>query len=101
MLLMDVKSTFDHIRRSGLMKNMDALEAGGDLVRWTASFILERKVSSMVDGHQCEAIEVETAVPQGLPVIPILFAISQRVIFQNMEKELEGCKAQSPADNFQ
>lgn len=51
MLLMDVKSTFDHVSRNGLLQKMETVGANGDLVRWTESFLLERNVSLVVDGH--------------------------------------------------
>lgn len=37
--------------------------------------MLKMKVSLVVDGHQCEAVEVGTGVPQESPVLPILFAV--------------------------
>lgn len=62
MLLIDVKGAFDHVSRNGLMCKIEVLGADEDLVRWTGSFELERKVSLVEDDHQCEDMEVETAV---------------------------------------
>lgn len=72
MFLMDVKGAFDHVSRNGLMRKTKALGADRDLVRWTGFFIVDRKVSLIVDCHQCEAVEVEKGVLQGLPVSHIL-----------------------------
>lgn len=63
------------------MQNMNALGMDGDLVRWTGSFMSDRNVSLVVDNHSCEAVEVETGVPQGSSVSPILFAVYLREIF--------------------
>lgn len=82
---MDVKRTFNHISRNRLRRKMDPLGADGDLVRWTGSFISESKVR-VVDCHQCKIVEVETGVPQGSLVSPILFAIDLHGIFKKMEK---------------
>ena len=43
-----------------------------DLVRWTDSFMSDRKVRLVLDGREKEH-EVETGAPQGSPVAPILF----------------------------
>lgn len=62
MLLMDVKEAFDNVSRNCLMQKMEASGAGGDLVRWTGSFMLKRRVSLVVEAYQCDAVEVETGV---------------------------------------
>jgi len=45
-----------------------------DLIRWTDSFMSDRRVKLMLEGRGGEDHEVETGVPQGSPVAPILFA---------------------------
>lgn len=69
MLLMDVKGAFNHVSRNELMRKMEAMSADGDLVRWTGSFMEERKVSLVVDGLQCRAVAVETGGPARLPAL--------------------------------
>lgn len=62
-------------------------------------FMSERRVSLVVDGHQCEAVVVETEVPRGLPVSHILFAIYLSGIFKEAEEEVEGYMSTSFADD--
>lgn len=42
-----------------------------------------------MDSHLCEDIVVETKVPQGSPVSPVLFAIYFSVVFREVEQEVE------------
>lgn len=81
---MRVKGAFDHVRRNGLMQKMDALGTDGDLITWTGSFLSERMVSLVVKGHQCQTVEMEMGVSQGLNVSPILFIVYLSRIFQKM-----------------
>lgn len=67
MLLIDVQGTFNQVSRNEFMRKMEAMGAGSDLVRSTCLFMMKRRVSLVVDDHQCEAVEVETGVAQGSP----------------------------------
>lgn len=60
----------------------------------------ERKVSLLVDGHQCKTVEVGTRVPQESPVLPIVFLVYQSGIFNVVKEELEECMYMSFADNY-
>lgn len=99
MLLMDVKRTFDHVSKNELMRKIEAMGVDGDLVRCTGSFMSERRVSLVVQDHQCDAPEVKTGAPQGFPGSPILFAAYLSRIFKEVETEMEGCMATLFADN--
>jgi len=66
---MDVKSELN-VSRPILRKWMAELGIEPDLVRWTNSFMSNRKVRLILEGH-----EVETGVPQESRVAPILFAV--------------------------
>lgn len=57
-LLMDVKGPFNHFSRNELMKKMEKIGVDGDFVRSTGSFMSEKWVSLVEDGHQCEVANV-------------------------------------------
>ena len=54
---------------------MIKLGIDGDLVAWTKSFLTDRKVQLVIDGHENKEREIETGIPQGSPVSPILFLV--------------------------
>lgn len=74
-LFMDVKEVFDHVSRSQLLTRMIDLGIDSDLVASTKSFLTDRKVQLVIDGHDNKERDTETGIPQGLPVSPILFLI--------------------------
>lgn len=53
-LFMDVKGAFDHVSRSQLLKRMIELGIDGDLVACTRSFLTDRKIQLVIDGHKNE-----------------------------------------------
>lgn len=75
-LLVDVKSTFDHVSRNCLLQTMEKINTDGDQMLWTESFMLERSVSLIMDGHLCEETVVKTGVPQESPVSLMFFSPS-------------------------
>jgi len=54
-LLMDVQATFNYTDSQLLRKRMEALGIQRDLIRWTGSFMRNRKVRLVVDGTEGEA----------------------------------------------
>lgn len=68
MLLMDVKSTFNHVSRNYLLRTMETMDADGDLILWIEAFMSNRSVSLVIEGHLFEETAVETGVLQGSPV---------------------------------
>ncbi len=61
-----------------------------DLFGWTQSFLTDRKIEIVINGHINPEKRVETGIPQGLPVSPILFLIYISRVFDAVkEKSLE------------
>lgn len=73
--------------------------ADGDLMKRTESFMSDRSVGLVIDGHQCKERGVETEVPYGSPVSLILFEIYLKGVFKEVEKAVERCTATSFANN--
>ena len=80
-LLMDVKGAFDYVSRLKLAQRMRQLGIDNDWIGWTQSFLTDRKVEIVIDGHINSEKDVETGIPQGSPVSPILFLIYISGIF--------------------
>lgn len=62
------------------------MNTDGDLIGWTESFMSDRRVRMVINGHQCEQTTVDTSVSQGLLVLPIIFSIYLSGVFQDVEK---------------
>ena len=98
-LLMDVKSAFNNVSRGHLIGRIVALGVESDLVRWTESFVSERKVRLVLNGQEGDDHEVDTGIPQGSPVSPILFTVYLPGLFGHMEERVPGVKALSFVDD--
>ena len=87
-LLMDVKRAFDHVSRAQLAQRMADLGIDDDLIGWTKSFLTDRWVELIIDGYINAKQKVETGIPQGSPVSPILFLIYISGVFSQIESRL-------------
>jgi len=85
-LLMDVKSALNNVSR-------------GHLVRWIESFVSDRKVHLVLNGQEGGTHEVETGIPQGSPVSPILSTVYLSGLFGYVEERVPGVKALSFVDD--
>ena len=85
---MDVKRAFDHVSRAQLAQRMADLGIDDDLIGWTQSFLTDRWVELMIDGYVNPKHKVETGIPQGSPVSPILFLIYISGVFSQIETRL-------------
>ena len=83
-LFMDVKGAFDHVSKAQLITRMIELGIDGDLVAWTSSFLIHRKIQLVIDGHENKEREIKTGIPQGSPVSPILFLIYISGVFDTV-----------------
>lgn len=73
LLLMDVKGAFDHVSRNQLLRRMRDMKVDGNLIKWVGSFMTDRRLQLVIDGHCGKEVNLECGVPQGSPVSPILF----------------------------
>ena len=87
-LLMDVKGAFDYVSRAKLVQRMKDLGIDDDLIGWTKSFLTNRSVELVIDGFTNPRQKVESGIPQGSPVSPILFLIYISGVFSKIEEQL-------------
>jgi len=91
-LLMDVKGAFPHVAKGNLIKRMEEMGFEADLVRRVESFMEERRVIMWMDGKEGDSMDVETGVPQGSPVSPVLLSCTFRgclAKLKNRKKSVE------------
>jgi len=53
---------------------METLGIEPDLIRWAQSFMSDCQVQLVLDGSTGEERQVDTGIPQGSPVAPILLS---------------------------
>ena len=99
-LFMDVTGAFDHVNARRLVIRMQELGFDGDLIRWVQSFLSGRLVQLVIDGTQCPAHRIDSGVPQGSPVSPILFLIYLSAIFDTIEEAVPEIQLLSFADDI-
>ncbi len=66
---------------------MIELGIDSDLITWTGSFFTDRKVQLVIDGHDNKERDIETEIPQGSPVSPILFLIYISGVFNKVSEK--------------
>ena len=86
MLYMDIKGAFDHVSRSQLLIRMMGLDILSNLVACTKSFLTDRKIQLVIDGHDNKERNIETGIPLSSPVSQILFLICISGVFDAVIK---------------
>jgi hypothetical protein len=84
-VFLDIEGAFDHIAKGRLLQIMRSLALPQNLIGWTRTFLEERSIRLAFDSQIEDFSEVETGVPQGSPISPILFLIYIRDLFQNLK----------------
>jgi len=99
-LFMDVKSAFNNINKTVLGKRMEELGVEADLIRWTMSFMTDRRVRLVLDGEVGDPNAVDTGVPQGSLAALILFVTYLSGIFDTVEQAAPGSSGLSFVDDI-
>ena len=96
-MFLDVKGAFDHVSANQLLSICKELELPIAFTQWVATFISNRKIQLSFNGQTQEKVKIETGIPQGSPISPILFMLYLRNI---CKLETEGAYTLSYADDF-
>jgi ribonuclease HI len=75
LLLLDVSGAFDNVSHKRLLHNLRKRRVDERIVRWIASFLSDRRTKIAIDGYESEEYNIETGVPQGSPLSPILYIL--------------------------
>jgi hypothetical protein len=79
---------------------MNVSEMDGDLIRWTESFLKERRVEMMIAGNGMERHPVGAVVAQGLLVSPMVCAIYSSGLIESVEVYLSEAEGQSCVEDL-
>ncbi|KAL3707906.1 hypothetical protein TMatcc_005888, partial [Talaromyces marneffei ATCC 18224] len=98
-LFMDIKSAFDYVVWSKLIEGLQGTGMDGGLVRWVASFILNRRAILVIDGHISEEVPISSGLPQGSPVSLIPFVLYIRLLAAAIESAVPEVRGLSFIDD--
>ena len=71
--VLDFSKAFDTVPHPHLLKKLDHLGIRGDLYQWLQAFLTNRDQRVVVDGAYSNFVHVESGVPQGTVLGPLLF----------------------------
>jgi len=99
-LCIDVKGAFDNVYKERLLQTMRKMKLDQKTVRWVESFLSERMASLSFDKDSEKMSPIETGIPQGSPVSPILFLIYLSPLFTLMEQRHPDIRCPSYIDDI-
>lgn len=73
-LLMDFSSAFNTVNINTLLWHLEELHVHQTLILWINSFLLNCPQHVLVNGRKSENVVLNTGLPQGCVLSPILFA---------------------------
>jgi len=87
--LLDFSKAYDRVWRNGLLYKMLQMALPHTLVRWTQSWLTNRKNSVTINGSSSKSSTFRDGVPQGSVIAPILFLIFINDITQNLPNNIQ------------
>ena len=80
-LLLDVKGAFDFVSINQLINVMKKLHLSRIVIQSVKHFMTKRSINLIFDEHKSKTYSIESGIPQGSPISPILFLIYIRYLF--------------------
>jgi hypothetical protein len=87
LLLLDVSGAYDNVSRERLLHNLRKRRVSDKIIRWTDSFLRDRSTTLKIQEYTAPSAPIQTGIPQGSPVSPILY------LFYNADL-IEACKTE-------
>ena len=88
MVFLDAAQAFDKIWHKGLLFKLAQLGVSADLVQWFQSYLTGRHQRVVINGTASSILYLETGVPQGSILAPLLFLVYINDITSNIESDI-------------
>ena len=73
MIMLDFSKAFDTVPHSKLLHQMKLYGVNGNINAWLCDFLTNRKRKVVVDGEESDSVTVDSGIPQGTVLGPLLF----------------------------
>ncbi|EDN02399.1 predicted protein [Histoplasma mississippiense (nom. inval.)] len=93
LLLLDVTGAFDHVSHPRLLHNLRKRRMDEKIVGWVASFLQSRTTTIQLREYTTEPLHVETGIPQGSPISPVLYLFYNADILEDAPLRVTGAAA--------
>ena len=71
--ILDFSKAFDTVPHDRLLQKLEAYGIRGNLHKWLSSFLKDRQMNVVVEGEHSDSAYVESGVPQGTVLGPLMF----------------------------
>ena len=72
---LDISKAFDHVWHKGLLAKLQMFGLHHTLIKWISSFLSDRSIVIRVDGYLSNPHSINSGVPQGSVISPVLFIL--------------------------
>ena len=87
LLLLDVSGAFDNVSHARLLHDLRKRRVDERTVKWIASFLSNRHTSIVIDGFRSKEYQINTGIPQGSPLSPILYLFYNADLIDECNRE--------------
>ena len=85
-LAIDIKGAFDNVHKGALLKTMKEMGLPEASISWVYYFLNRRRTSLIIDGKISEPRRVDSGIPQGSPISPLLFLIYTSPLYEKIRE---------------